>query len=193
MVNKENKREKILMAALEVFTKKGFHASSMAMVARKAKISVGAIYNYFKNEDDLIRQIFLEIKKDMISVLSENINQDMECEEKFITFWITIFKYLIKNPSKFRYLEQYFNSPYGIRERKECLVEKGEGPSLLIEIFKEGINKKIIQNLPLEILTAITMGPMVSLARDSSLGFSNLDENLIKKCAECCFRGIANK
>lgn len=193
MVNKENKREKILMAALEVFTKKGFHASSMAMVARKAKISVGAIYNYFKNEDDLIRQIFLEIKKDMISVLSENINQDMECEEKFITFWITIFKYLIKNPSKFRYLEQYFNSPYGIRERKECLVEKEEGPSPLIEIFKEGINKKIIQNLPLEILTAITMGPMASLARDSSLGFSNLDENLIKKCAECCFRGIANK
>lgn len=193
MVNKENKREKILMAALEVFTKKGFHASSMAMVAKKAKISVGAIYTYFKNEDDLIRQIFIEIKEEMTSILSKNINPKMECKEKFITFWITILKFLIKNPSKFRYLEQYFNSPYGIRERKECLVEKGEGSSPLIEIFKEGINKNVIQNLPMEILTALTMGAMVSLARDYSLGFSNLDENLIKKCAECCFRGIANK
>jgi len=193
MALKENKREKILRAALEVFTKKGFHASSMAMVAKKAKISVGAIYTYFKSEDDLIRQIFLEIKEEMNLMLSKSINKDMECKEKFITFWITILNFLIKNPSKFRYLEQYFNSPYGIKERKECLVEKGSGASPLVEIFKEGIDKNLIQNLPVEILAALTMGAMASLARDSSLGFSNLDENLIRRCAECCFKGIANE
>lgn len=193
MALKENKRNKIIKAALTIFSKKGFHASSMSMVAKMAKVSVGTIYIYFRNEDDLIHQIFNEIKKEMASKLSENLRPDMNTKDKFIIFWQDALKFLVKNPEKFRYLEQYVNSPYGIKERKECLIEKGSGTLPFIEILNEGINKKIIKNLPIEILVALSMGPMASLARDSLLGFINIDEDLIKICAESCFRAISNE
>ena len=50
-------REKILSAALELFAKKGFHATSISQIAKKAKISKGLMYNYFKSKDKLLDEI----------------------------------------------------------------------------------------------------------------------------------------
>lgn len=50
-------RRKILSAALELFAKKGFHATSISQIAKKAKISKGLMYNYFKSKDKLLDEI----------------------------------------------------------------------------------------------------------------------------------------
>jgi len=50
-------REKILSSALELFAKKGFHATSISQIAKKAKISKGLMYNYFKSKDKLLDEI----------------------------------------------------------------------------------------------------------------------------------------
>jgi len=50
-------REKILSASLELFAKKGFHATSISQIAKKAKISKGLMYNYFKSKDKLLDEI----------------------------------------------------------------------------------------------------------------------------------------
>ena len=50
-------REKILSAALELFAKKGFHATSISQIAKKARISKGLMYNYFKSKDKLLDEI----------------------------------------------------------------------------------------------------------------------------------------
>jgi len=50
-------REKILSAALELFAKKGFHATSISQIAKKAKISKGLMYNYFKSKDRLLDEL----------------------------------------------------------------------------------------------------------------------------------------
>ena len=50
---KERRREAILAAAKKVFAKKGFHATTIADVAKAAKISYGSIYWYFESKDAL--------------------------------------------------------------------------------------------------------------------------------------------
>jgi AcrR family transcriptional regulator len=50
---KEQRREAILAAAKRVFAKKGFHATTVADVAKAAKISYGSIYWYFESKDAL--------------------------------------------------------------------------------------------------------------------------------------------
>jgi len=50
-------REKILSATLELFAKKGFHATSISQIAKKAKISKGLMYNYFKSKDRLLDEL----------------------------------------------------------------------------------------------------------------------------------------
>ena len=53
MAAEKNKEKIILDAAVELFTTKGFQATRMEDVAKKAGISKGLTYFYFKNKEDL--------------------------------------------------------------------------------------------------------------------------------------------
>jgi len=52
-------RTQLLDAAEEVFGRKGFHEATLKEVADLAEYSVGSVYSFFENKDDLFRQIFL--------------------------------------------------------------------------------------------------------------------------------------
>lgn len=61
-----SRRDQILNAAMKLFTENGFHASSMAELAKKAGMSVGHIYHYFENKDAIIEAI---VDRDMAEVM----------------------------------------------------------------------------------------------------------------------------
>ena len=48
---------KILQASTEILKKVGEKEFSMRMVAKKAKISVGTIYNYYPNKEELLKAV----------------------------------------------------------------------------------------------------------------------------------------
>jgi len=48
------RQEQILKAALVVFSRKGFGQATVADIAQEAGISVGTIYNYYKDKHDLL-------------------------------------------------------------------------------------------------------------------------------------------
>lgn len=49
-------RDRIIAAAVRVFSDKGFHSSTIADVCRESGLSVGAIYTYFASKEALFRQ-----------------------------------------------------------------------------------------------------------------------------------------
>ena len=49
----EKKQAQILDAAAYVFARKGYDAANVSAICRKARISNGALYKYFKNKEDL--------------------------------------------------------------------------------------------------------------------------------------------
>lgn len=57
----ERRRRQILDAAAKLMSHNGFHATSMQSVADEASISVGLIYQYFGNKDDLLRAVIIDI------------------------------------------------------------------------------------------------------------------------------------
>jgi len=52
-------RAQLLDAAEEVFGRKGFYATTLKEVAELAGFSVGSVYSFFANKDDLFRQVYL--------------------------------------------------------------------------------------------------------------------------------------
>lgn len=60
----QRRRRQILDAATEVMSKTGFHATAMQAVAERAGISVGLIYQYFGNKDDLLSAVIVDILED---------------------------------------------------------------------------------------------------------------------------------
>lgn len=58
---REHRYQTILTAAETLFAKEGYHKTSMEQIADASEVSVGAVYFYFKNKEDLIIQLMDEI------------------------------------------------------------------------------------------------------------------------------------
>ncbi|MGF7035618.1 AcrR family transcriptional regulator [Paenibacillus mucilaginosus] len=68
-------KEKIRAAAIEVFIEKGFHKASIDDVAKKAGISKGLLYNYFKGKTDLLAELVHTRKEEIVQVMEEAVKQ----------------------------------------------------------------------------------------------------------------------
>jgi len=58
---RQNKRELLLNAAIEVFARKGSNQATIADVAKKARVALGTVYVYFDSKDDLLQHCMKEI------------------------------------------------------------------------------------------------------------------------------------
>src|SRR5436190_12719396 len=57
---RQDKRARILEAAVRVFADRGFFNATVAEIARAAGVADGTIYLYFKGKDDLLLRLFDE-------------------------------------------------------------------------------------------------------------------------------------
>ncbi|WP_233423682.1 TetR/AcrR family transcriptional regulator, partial [Sphingobium amiense] len=55
--HRKDSRSRILLAARNLFDRRGFHQTPMADLAEEAQVSVGQIYRLFKSKEDVIGAI----------------------------------------------------------------------------------------------------------------------------------------
>ena len=67
-------KKRILMIAERLFSEKGFDATSVDSIARKAKVNKALIYYHFKDKNDIISSLFQNIIKE----LSQRIGSSIE-------------------------------------------------------------------------------------------------------------------
>lgn len=73
-------RSRILRAALEEFSEKGFHASTIDSIAERAEIAKGTVYRYFSTKEGL----FNALKESTITEFVELARQDLSREEDIL-------------------------------------------------------------------------------------------------------------
>jgi len=61
LTSREQKRNRILRAAIEVFASKGFFAARMTDVASAAEVADGTLYLYFEGKEHLLMSIFDDV------------------------------------------------------------------------------------------------------------------------------------
>lgn len=78
---REERRQQIMQAALELFANKGFDATSISMIAKEAGISKGLMYNYFESKENLIAEIMDQIIDQMMIMFDPNRDGTIELHE----------------------------------------------------------------------------------------------------------------
>src|SRR6476620_7783094 len=66
-IEKTDKRDAMLRAAIETFAARGFFIAQVADVARTACVAAGTVYLYFRGKDDLLISIFEKTMKEAIA------------------------------------------------------------------------------------------------------------------------------
>ena len=185
-----DKRSDVMQAALELIAEQGFHRAPMAEIAEKAGVAAGTIYRYFESKDVLITELHRELEEKISATLLEGYPVERPLRERFLYLIRELLRYFIAHPLHFRYMEQHFNSPYGISLHRDRLLGKSGNQDIVMEIFREGSSQQILKDLPVVVLFSLAFGPLISLIRDHTLGFICLEETLIQKISEACWDGI---
>jgi AcrR family transcriptional regulator len=185
-----DRRSDVMEAALELIAERGFHGAPMAEIAEKAGVAAGTIYRYFASKEELIGELHRELEGRIMAVIQEGYPVAESPRERFLYLIRELLHYFIAHPLHFRYMEQYFNSPYGISRHRDRLLGKSEHTDILMDLFELGIEQGAIKALPKAVLFSLAFGPMISLMRDHTLGFIVLDGPLIGIITEACWDAI---
>ncbi|HSC51018.1 MAG TPA: TetR/AcrR family transcriptional regulator, partial [Gaiellaceae bacterium] len=65
----EEKRRRLLDAAVRVFARKGYHASRVGDIAEEAGVAHGLLYHYFASKEDVLRAVFRETWRALIETI----------------------------------------------------------------------------------------------------------------------------
>ncbi len=185
-----DKRSDIMQAALDLICDQGFHGAPMAEIAEKAGVAAGTIYLYFENKEVLIRELHRELEEKIRATLRDGYPTEQPLRERFLYLIRALFRYFIANPLHFRYMEQYFSSPYGISMRRDKLLGKSGNHDILMDIFEQGIKQLILKEFPKSVLFSLAFGPLILLMRDHILGFVILDDSLLQQITDACWDTI---
>jgi AcrR family transcriptional regulator len=189
-MSNHDKREEILRASLELIAEHGFHGAPMSMIADKAGVAAGTIYRYFENKDALIIALYAEIDEKIGAVIMKGYDPEQPIRVRFHHIFAALLRYFIGNPSHFRYLEQFHNSPYGTELRRDIIMRKTGNCYIYRELFEQGVAQQVIKDFPMMILFALAFGPLKTVARDHIVGFIALDDAMIDRIMEASWDGI---
>ena len=62
-------RSKIVEAAFELFQEKGYYGTNTEDIAKAADVSIGCLYSYFKDRDDLFHEVLKQRQQVFLQVL----------------------------------------------------------------------------------------------------------------------------
>ncbi|MDD2737126.1 MAG: TetR/AcrR family transcriptional regulator [Desulfuromonadaceae bacterium] len=185
-----DKREVIVRAALKLIVENGFHGAPMSMIAQRANVGTGTIYRYFDNKDVLITDLYKDMEEKIYLTLLEGYDPERLIWERFSHIGTVLLRFFIDNPINFRYIEQFYNSPYGVAIRREHIMGKKGEHKIDRMLFEDGVSQQVIKDLPLTILFNLGFGSILAVARDHILGFITLDDALVTRAVEACWDAI---
>jgi len=70
----EETRERILKAAMELFTEKPYHEVSMDEIAKKSGVSKGGLFHHFPSKYELARSVLFKLLDDWLKELEERLD-----------------------------------------------------------------------------------------------------------------------
>jgi AcrR family transcriptional regulator len=82
LLHQDLSRTQLLDAAEEVFGAKGFHDTTLKEIADLAEFSVGSVYSFFENKDDLFLSVFLRRGAEMLPGMQAIVDQGGSASEQ---------------------------------------------------------------------------------------------------------------
>ena len=98
---KEDRPAEITQAALAAFAEKGYAATKVDEVAKRAGVSKGLLYLYFKTKEDLFKAVIRSFLSPRIDALISNIEEtDLSAEDFLRGPFLAFARSLPKSPAK---------------------------------------------------------------------------------------------
>lgn len=149
-------------STLSLIMKSGYTDLRIADVAKEAGMATGTLYIYFKNKEELINTLFLQLKEEKIKQMFENTQPTDSFFISFKKLWSAYFTISLKEFPKMLFIEQYAYSSLLTAETKS---RSDELVAPLLEILLKAQEEDLIMKIPPEIMMSHIMGATLEIVK----------------------------
>jgi AcrR family transcriptional regulator len=184
----DDKRRKVLDAALKVFAERGFHGTTVPEVATAAGVGTGTLYHYFEHKHQLVNEVYRDAKLRLREQLLENLpDPDLdkagEAERWFTEVWHRLASYARKEPDTFKFLEMQDHVEYLDIESRQLEIST-IAPLFLVG---KGVHDRV-GGPRIDVVVALMWGAFVGLVKASRLGYLRLDDESLEQAGATVWR-----
>jgi AcrR family transcriptional regulator len=147
---KEQRKNQILDAARTLLLERGLSATSINQIAKRAELSVGAIYFYYRNKEEL----FAALQVEGLGLLSRTIRRAASVkaapDEKIRNIAQAYWRFSDKQKNYFDVVNYFLSSPEPIfsPDLKKQVDERGnESLLILADVIAAGVRDGVFRNL----------------------------------------------
>ena len=182
-----DKRTALLKATLSLVNNGGIQSASMAKVAKIANVSPATIYLFFESKQELVNQLYLDVKGSFAEAAFREQKSDDEVKKSFEKIWIAMAAFKLEHKEEASFLSQCDNTPMIDEETRQ---EGLKYLSPLFDLWSKGIKEGIIKDISPYLLYAFTIYPMAFLMNMDNRALCPLGENVLKKAFQVAWDSI---
>lgn len=157
-----DKEEQVKRTAIRMIVEDGYDGFSMNKLAKFCGISVGTLYIYYKDKDDLLRRLGVEVSKNFITQTLLGFTPDMPFREGLKKQWENRARYAINFPTEVACHEIMRHTPYADYIFENSIVPFKDAMS---SFFCNAVKRGEIVSLSLETYWSIAYGTLHFLLR----------------------------
>lgn len=182
------RRAGLLRAALDLFVERGFEATSVPEVARRAGMATGTIYLHFRSKEDLVNGLLAHLRGRITAELEQALGAARGVRAAFLAAWRVFAAYVLDHPRAVAFCDLHHHAAY-LTPATQAAWEPSR--RLLEAHFRAGQRAGIYRREPAAVLRALFVGPLIGLAKLARLGELRLTPAVLAASAEAVWAGLA--
>jgi TetR/AcrR family transcriptional repressor of multidrug resistance operon len=157
-----DKEQLVKEKAIEMLVEDGFQGFSMNRLARACGVSVATLYIYYKDKDDLIKKIGIEIGTQFMCKTLQGFSPKMSFAQGLKKQWENRSAFALKYPNEVACYEIIRHSQHG-----EYILEQSmkDFKATMIAFSEHAIQSKELIPLSVDVFWSVAYGPLYTLLR----------------------------
>lgn len=178
-------RKRIIYAAMSVFSRKGYAKANIREIAKTAGISVGGVYLYFRNKEELYKSLVDDRMRDMVSKIEIIAGRAESATEALSNFLKLYLENTLKHKDFILLHIREHGFSFGIDKKRAFFIQQTK---LIENIIIKGIHSGEFRKCKAKDMAKIIMGSLRGIILSMAL-----DDDVIitpKMLNEFIFNGL---
>ncbi len=183
----DDKRQRILDAALDLFEKRGFDGVAVPEIAREAGVATGTIYRHFKTKEELVNALYRHWKSAYNEQILGPVPEGLAARETFALYWRRMAQFARRHYRAVRFLDLHYHAPYLDDESRAM---EGIYMDTAVLFMRKGRDSGTLRDLDPALVVALLWGATTGLNKFVHDGKLVFDETTSNAMEEALWRAI---
>jgi len=184
---REDKREAILDAALDLFEERGFHGTAVPLVAERAGVGAGTLYRYFDSKEALVNALYQHWKGRLGAMLLQDFPVSAQGRQQFHWFWTKMREFAEKHPKAFAFLEFHAHALY-LDDKSRAMEQRVLDAARAF--MQQAQAQQTAKDVPVDVLIAVVWGAFVGLVKGAHSLKLAIPPEAFDAAEQCCWEAI---